>query len=219
MPRTEQLNNLFDEWEAQQPEEAQYMCRDGIVCEEHYETTNPKILFIAKEPNNPPPQEGFDFREWWGRDGPQYLFSWRLCQWAYGIWNGFPPLAQFDREADPLNIMRSIAFMNLKKVGGEDNANLNIIRAITERDQNFLQQQIEIIDPDVIVGCVGRDLHIWLLLFPGIVFHDCGFDIDVAHVAGRKKKVPVIDFYHPSYRVPRAMSYCLLGRVFQTIQA
>ena len=216
MPKTRQLNQLFNRWKRQRPEEAQLMCLDGIICEEHYETADPKILFIAKEPNDPR-GEAFDFREWWCEDGPQYAFSWRLCQWAYGIWNGFPPLAQFDEEADTLNTMRSIAFMNLKKVGGGNQADPREIRRFTERNQAFLRRQIRIIDPDIIVGGIGES-SLWSVLFPGIEFKPSGFDIGVAYVAVNEKKVPVIDFYHPSYRVPRAMSYCLLGRVLQTIQ-
>ena len=205
MTRTEQLNRLFDEWQQQRPQEAQRMCLDGIVCEERYEERKPKILFIAKEPNDPN-GEAFDFREWWCEDGPAYAFSRRLCEWAYGIWNGFPPIAQFNNAHE---IIRSIAFMNLKKVGGGNQADPDVILATTQRDQCLLRRQIAIIEPDVIVGCVGRDRHIWDVLFPGIQFDDSGFDIDVAIVGD----VRVIDFYHPSYRVPRAMSYSLLGRV------
>ena len=123
MTKTERLNALFTEWKDQKPaEEAERMCLDGIVCEERYDNTNPKILFIAKEPNMGPEEPGFDFREWWGDGEVKYAFSLRLCEWAYGIWNGFPPLEQYDALVDSSNIqsdtIRSIAFMNLKKVGG-----------------------------------------------------------------------------------------------------
>ena len=215
MTKTEKLNRLFDEWKKQRPEEARRMCLDGIVCEERYGSPNSKkILFIMKEPNHPE-GPGFDFREWWCQEGAQYGFSIRLCEWAYGIRKGFPPLTQFDGETDEykLEIMHSIAFMNLKKVGGSSKADPQVIRGITERDKDFLRRQIKIIDPDVIVGGIG-DSSLWSLLFPRIEFQPSGFDIGVACVG----HVRVIDFYHPSYRVPRAMSYSLLGRVFQSIQ-
>ena len=217
MTKTEKLNRLFDGWKRQRPEEAQRMCLDGIVCEERYENTNPKILFIAKEPNHPE-GPGFDFREWWNEE-VWGGFSIRLCEWAYGILNGFPPLAQFDEKTDEykLDIMRSIAFMNLKKAGGGNQADPQEIRRFTERDQDFLRRQIEIIDPDVIVGGIG-DSSLWGVLFPGVEFQSSGFDIGVAYVAVNERKVLVIDFYHPSFPVPRAMSYCLLGRVLKTIQ-
>ena len=207
--RTQRLNELFAEWKKRTGEEAERMCLDGIVCEENYESANPKLLFVAKEPNNPE-GIGFDFRKWW-QEEVKYAFSKRLCQWAYGVWNGFPSLSEFDAKADELEVMRSISFMNLKKVGGTGSADPEKIRSITARDKDLLRRQIKIIDPDVIIGGVG-DSSLWSLLFPGIAFQNCGFDIPVARVG----RVRVIDFYHPSYPVPRAMSYSLLGRVFQS---
>ena len=137
MTKTERLNALFTEWKNEQkPEEAERMCLDGIVCEERYDNTNPKILFITKEPNNPDLEEpGFDFREWWCNDEVKFVFSIRLCEWAYGIWNEFPPLEQYDAQAKRSNIqsdtIRSIAFMNLKKVGGGGAADSGVIKAAT----------------------------------------------------------------------------------------
>ena len=202
------MDELFEEWKQRMGEEAERMCLDGIVCEENYESADPKLLFIAKEPNHPE-GPGFDFREAFCKE-VRYAFSIRLCEWAYGIWNGFPPLSVVD-EVDRLEVMRSISFMNLKKVGGTGSADYERIRSITDRDKDLLRRQIEIIDPDVIIGGVGNSC-LWSLLFPGIVLQNCGFDIPVARVGN----VKVIDFYHPSYRVPRAMSYSLLGRVFQS---
>lgn len=209
--RTDRLEKLFAEWKQQKKKEAKLMCLDGIVCEKNYERANPKLLFVAKEPNDPKKQ-AFDFREGW-REEVKYTFAIRLCEWAYGIWNCFPPLSEFDAlaEADKLEVMRSISFMNLKKVGGTGKADHEKIRSVTNRDKDLLRRQIEIIDPDVIIGGVG-DSNLWSLLFSEIALQKCGFDIPVARVG----RVRVIDFYHPSYRVPRAMSYSLLGRVFQS---
>ena len=208
--RTKRLNELFAEWKQQRPEEADRMCLDGIVCEKNYERTKPKLLFITKEPNNPE-GPGFDFREWWSQE-VKYAFTNRLCEWAYGIWNGFPPLSEFEAKADKLEVIRSISFMNLKKVGGAGAVDRERIRSVTDRDKDLLRRQVKLIDPDVIIGGVG-DFSLWSLLFPGITLQDCGFDIHVARVG----RVKVIDFYHPSYRVPRAMSYSLLGRVYDKI--
>ncbi len=219
MTKTERLDALFKEWKKEQkPEEAERMCLDGIVCEERYDNTNPKILFIMKEPSTGPEESGFGFREWWCDEEVKFGFSIRLCEWAYGIWNGFPPLEQYDAQADRSNIqsdtIRSIAFMNLKKVGGGGEADRGVIKATTEANLCFLQRQISIINPDVIVGGIG-DSSLWEVLFPDIGgLQPSGFDIGIARLQRRTKVIRVIDFYHPSYRVPRAMQYCLLGRVF-----
>ena len=209
--RTQRLNELFVEWKQRTGEEANRMCLDGIIREENYESVELKLLFVAKEPNHPE-GPGFDFREAFSKE-VKYAFSKRLCEWAYGVWNGFPSLSEFDAKADTdkLEVIRSISFMNLKKVGGAGSADHERIRSITDRDKDLLRRQIEIIDPDVIIGGVGNS-SLWSLLFPEIALQNCGFDIPVARVG----RVRVIDFYHPSYRVPRAMSYSLLGRVFQS---
>ena len=51
--------------------------------------------------------------------------------------------------------MRSIAFMNLKKIGEENQADPHVIRSIAGQDRELLRRQIAIINPDVIVGGVG----------------------------------------------------------------
>ena len=211
--RTQRLDKLFEGWKQRRGEEAELMCLDGIVCEKNYESTEPKLLFVAKEPNHPEGR-GSDYRKWWLKE-VKYIFSKRLCLWAYGVWNDFPSLSEFDAKADELELIRSISFMNLKKVGGTGSADHEKIRFITDRDKELLRRQIEIIDPDVIIGGVGisdRSLWLWSLLFPGIAFQDSGFGIHVARV----RRVRVIDFYHPSCRLSREGSYSLLRRVFQS---
>ena len=101
--------------------------------------------------------------------------------------------------------------MNLKKVGGSASADSKATKATVDRELDLLRRQIAILEPDVIVGGIGNS-GLWHLLLPDIEFIGCGFDIGVTRVDG----IRVIDFYHPSYRVPRAMSYALLGRVFQS---
>ena len=48
-----------------------------------------------------------------------------------------------------------------------------------------------------------------IYLLPHIHFINSGFDIEVAKV----DRFKIINFYHPSYRVPRSMSYSLLGMI------
>ena len=65
MNKTQQLNNLFTKWENEIPEYKNKFVRDGIINEDVWDKTNPKILFIAKEPNHyENPQQG-DFRLDW----------------------------------------------------------------------------------------------------------------------------------------------------------
>ena len=86
--KTEQLNQLFDEWEQTVSEYKGKFVRDGIINEQFYQIASPKILFIAKEPNDPE-QTAWDFRELWKADISR-TFSFRIAEWSYGILNSFP---------------------------------------------------------------------------------------------------------------------------------
>jgi len=208
--KTEQLNLLFQRWQQECPEYQGKFHKDGIVNEETYLGQNPKVLFIAKEPNNPDQGE-FDFREWWAEE-VKYGFAHRVCEWAFGFSGGFPPLENLSNSNEErIQVMRRIAFMNLKKTGGSSYADSDLIMGVVERERQFLQAEISVINPDVIIGGIGNP-DIWNLLFPGMKLVRSGFDIWV----GRHNSFRIIDFYHPSYQVPRAMSYCLLASVYSS---
>jgi len=212
---TTKLNALFEQWVKKHPKYQGHFAKDGINDESIYNTQNPKLLFICKEPNDKKQREG-DFREWWTDPKEyKYLMGKRICDWAYGVFNEFPPLNKkvLDNKKEQTEIMKSIAFMNLKKIGGGSSANSAKIRKAVEREKSLIAEEIKIINPDVIIGGIGRDQQdLWGFFFPDIEFVDSGFDISVA----KYKSYKVIHYYHPSYIVPRAMSYSLLGRVYQS---
>ena len=208
MIATEKLDALFHRWQEEFPEYKGKFNKDGINNEEVFEKQKLKLLFLAKEPNDPDQSE-WDFREWWAEE-VKYSFSHRICEWAFGLLNGFPPVENitYDNEKR-VQIMSAVAFMNLKKSGGKANADHDEIKKTITRERHLILEEISIINPHIIIGGLGRT-EFWSLLFPDIRFTDSGFDIKVA----RHDSYRIIDYYHPSYRVPRSMSYCLLGRVF-----
>ena len=208
MTKTEKLDELFDRWVKEISELAGKFHKDGIINESIYERQKTKLLFITKEPNDPNQTEG-DFREWWSQS-IKYSFSHRICEWAFGLQKGFPPVTElrYDNQ-ERTAIMKSIAFMNLKKNGGASTANHDVIKDTILKQQRLILEEINVIEPDIIIGGIG-DIMFWKLLFPEIEFKDSGFDIKVARVDSLK----LINFYHPSYQVPRAMTYCLLHSVF-----
>ena len=105
--------------------------------------------------------------------------------------------------------MKSIAFMNLKKIGGKANADHNTIKNTIVRERDLILEEIGIIEPDLIIGGIGRN-EFWQILFPDVRFIESGFNVKVACM----DLFRLIDYYHPSYRVPRSMSYCLLHNVY-----
>ncbi len=210
MTATEKINALFHRWQEEFPEYQGKFNKDGINNEEVFNNQKLKLLFLAKEPNDPE-QGGGDFRDWWAEE-VKYSFSHRICEWAFGLLNGFPPVETLSYDnKERVQIMSAIAFMNLKKSGGSANADHDVIREVVTRESHLILEEISIIDPHIIVGGLGNT-EFWSLLFPDIQFANSGFDINVAKYGSYR----IIDYYHPSYRVPRSMSYCLLDRVFNS---
>ncbi len=210
MKATERLNALFDRWQKEFPDYQGKFNEDGINNEAVFNDQKLKILFLTKEPNDPE-QDGGDFRIWWAEE-VKYAFSHRICEWAFGLLNGFPPIEDLSYESkERIRIMSAVAFMNLKKSGGKANADHDVIREVVKKERHLILEEISIINPDIIVGGVG-DPEFWTLLFPDIQFKNSGFDISVAKYGSYR----IVNYYHPSYRVPRSMSYCLLERVINS---
>ncbi|MGR3914662.1 MAG: hypothetical protein OD918_09135 [Gammaproteobacteria bacterium] len=210
---TTKLNELFKRWQEKHPEYKGKFTKDGINDESIYNEQKPKLLFIEKEKNDPEQSPG-DFRESWvDPDENKYLLGNRICEWSYGIFNGFPGMEEIP-QANPeqAEIMKRIAFMNLKKSGGGGTTNYPEFLSVVENEKDFISEEIEIINPDVIIGGIVSDHVIWNHIFPGIEFKDCGCDILVA----KYKSYKVIDFYHPSSRAPAPMSYRLMQCVFRS---
>jgi len=207
MTKTQKLDALFDRWQEKFPEQRDRFHKDGIICESKFEEQHPKLLFIAKEPNKPD-QLGGDYRVWW-KEGVNYTFSHRICDWAYGIQHDFPPLQEIPSDpTERVEVLRSVAFMNLKKTGGTSTADHAAIISSIKNEHSLLLEEISIIGPDIIIGGF-RGAGYWSLLFEKTKFIDSGFDIKVA----RHGSIKMIDYHHPSSRAPRSMSYSLLGRV------
>ena len=76
MSKTEQLNQLFTRWQEEISEYQGHFIYDGIINEELYNKQKNKLLFIAKEPNDPDQTE-WDFRDAW-KEKPAHIFTYRI---------------------------------------------------------------------------------------------------------------------------------------------
>ncbi len=211
MTKTEQLNSLFIEWKKRISSYNGFFHEDGIINEPLFQNAPYKILFIAKEPNNPE-KEGFDYREWW-KEEIRYTFSYRIAEWSFGILNDFPEYDEiWEHEELPQKALQQIAFMNIKKSGGGGNSTLEIMmNFVTDINLAFLINEIEIIEPEIIILGIS-----WLelrdRLFPKIEFIRSGYGIEI----GKFNNAKIIDFYHPSSRTAPAAAYCLLQNVIRS---
>jgi len=210
--KTNQLNNLFDQWENSIQEYKGRFVKDEIIDEELYDKAKHKILFITKEPNNPEQEPG-DFRDWW-KNELIYTFSYRIAEWSYGLLNDFPQYDEIWSTKDAgQKAVQSVSLMNIKKSGGKGNSEYNEMMQHLSKNFEFLHQEIDIINPEIIIiGVTWKELRI--ALFPDIQWQNSGYGI----LIGKHKNAKVIDYYHPSSRNAPPASYSLLQNIIRSSQ-
>lgn len=177
---------------------------DGIINEQLFREQKRKILFVAKEPNNPTQQEG-DYTQWW-KEELTGVFSINIAVWAYGLLNDFPAYKSFIHEKKEIHsALQSIAFMNVKKIGGASVSKYSEILEHIELNKDLLQEQIEEIKPELIISCLG-DVHLNNTLYGKLKWEEacCGIKFS------KYNNSLIVDFYHPSARMPNVASYALL---------
>lgn len=217
MTKNEELNELFKEWEKAVPEYNGKFVSDGIINENLFNDAGKKILFIAKEPNDPLAEKPWDFRDIWKeKEEFKNSFTFRIAEWALGILNEFNISYDelwTDRERIFLTLQR-IAFMNIKKIGGGGVTNYSELLRHLAMNKTFLLKEIYIINPDIIVLGISFDPIIKKELFDNTKWTPSCYGIDITLWNGIK----VIDFYHPSSRNAPAAVYSLLQNVVRSNQ-
>jgi hypothetical protein len=200
---------LFEEWKKAVSEYGKSFISDGIVNEIYFQGTTPKVLFLMKESNDPSDEADWDLAKFFNKE-LKYNFARRISEWAWGIIKNFPPLEKASSE-DLHNALKSTAIVNLKKSGGGTSTDIEVLKRHVKMNKEFLLKQIDLIRPNIIIGGLGQTA-IWELFIENIKFINSGYDLKIA----RFNDFKIVDFYHPSYRVPRAMSYSLLMNVIKS---
>ena len=159
MPPTE---DLLDQWMSTYSHDEKFI-KDGIINIEYWGKTQENILFLLKEINLAPGSWSAtrpldvqrDFRKT-ANEAP-----WKeIGQWAYGILNrkNQPPFDEANNKNNRNKACRSVAIVNLKKIGCGNNSNSSIIKRYAIRDAEFLRKQIDLINPKIII-CCGKNLN------------------------------------------------------------
>lgn len=161
---------------------------DGIINEESFAKSSPKILFIAKEAywygEHDDAKEAAKNAEnvmFWHRrvaygEVPETIFSKRLAMLANAIFND-----DFKNINKNHTALRSVAVINLNKRGGFVGCVWKTLEEYVKRYAEFITKEIELISPQLIV-CCGDGVR-WLL----------------GNYIQLDKQIKVISLYHPSY--------------------
>lgn len=198
--------NLFEQW--RQERGYKYFISDGVLDENEWNKQNYKILFVLKEANWE--NANADLCEFLlSESSPTYWRTWNnIARWTKALLEK----GEYPRHvsnSDKSYWLRKIAFMNLKKVGGDAVAENETIWDYASADREYLKKQIDLYSPDIII-CCGRgngknaDILHDVVLEKNQVSDWCKpitegkYNYFIVNV--NNKSVPVVSFYHPQMR-------------------
>ncbi len=184
----EQETELFRKWKAGRTGFAP----DGVVSEKDYLNSDPKIVFILKEVNDPG-SEGWDLRDYLWKGADKGGTTWNnVARWAYGIrnrksfqrWKNFPYVdIEFRTEE-----LKNICAMNLKKEPGGGRTKYQELVDATKKDSKFIRKQYALYDADITICGGGHTGE----LFKGVVREDNDKEWK------KKKEIPHFWWYETS---------------------
>jgi len=120
--------------------------KDGILNQAKFDNEK-RVLFVLKETNgySKPLMELL-------KDGPRHQMWHTLSRWAFGILN---PDSKFESltKSDMNEALHKIAVINIKKIPGKAVAKRNELLDAVKRDNKFLLEQIENLNPKIIIAC------------------------------------------------------------------
>lgn len=143
--------------------------RDGITnIEKFYNAeTNYRILWILKEPNSS--DEGWNMRNFHkalnkkreDKTRKDARWNWKstyqkIVQVSHGLLHGIYHYEKIPASNEiVVDVMNSIAFINVKKTGGTEKSKWKVINQSYTDHKEFLHKQIEEISPNIIINCSG----------------------------------------------------------------
>lgn len=194
-------DELDDRWE----EARNYydFCHDGILSSDpdgdyFSGECGPRVLYLLKESYG-----GFtDIR---GQDYSSRSFSrshfWKML----GMWTcvldslaegASPDLADFDDEHNDDGYgLANVSYVNIKKEGGRSSSSWSDIMRYARKDRDFLNEQIDLCDPQVIVCCGTYRVYSGIICDGDI---PCGSQSEPVFDAYNERII--IDWHHPSFR-------------------
>ena len=154
-------DELFAEWREKRPG----LVADGMVDEDAFCRSSPKLLFVLKEVKDVG-GGGWDLREFLREGGRADTWD-NITRWVEGIhlisedlsWDELYEVDQARRQ----RTLRTIAAIYLKKSPGGHTTDSATLAKIAEEDKTFLNRQLSHYEPDIIVCCGTSDLFHWLV--------------------------------------------------------
>lgn len=199
----EKEKQLFDTWKNDRTYTS--FMADGLFDEHEWEKQSIKILYVLKEANWE--NGNTDLCKYLlSEKSPTYWKTWNnIVRWTQAIRTG-GAYQWTVTKGDKTNCLKTIAALNIKKVGGGAHANSEEIRQYGKSDAPYINCQIELYQPDIII-CCGRGngknadiLHEYV--FPKVSPWQPpieGYNYFLCTLS-TGKQIPVVSFRHPQIR-------------------
>jgi hypothetical protein len=191
-------DDLFGRWKQARPEyeneaEGTRFTIDGIVNYDAWKKAKPKILFLLKE-NHDKTYEPYE-----GITVDSKPFSLNIARWRQLLIELYKNPAN-ELSFENINLpkgINDIAIVEVKKLNNrKSKSDNNEISKFAERDMEFLKEQIEIINPDIIFcGYTGDAYQNYL--YNGNILWERLISDSNCHCFKDDNRL-MIDFYHPS---------------------
>lgn len=202
----------FSEWKKQEIHQGKIFIEDGVFDTKAWKDANPKILFLAKEAYSN--GDEFILRDLIDEYGP--FQNWfRVAYWTKAIemvWE-YKSIPTFERIDDKeiKEILKRIAFVNIKKSGGLSSSNNKDLQKYVNSDRKYLKSQINYYQPDVIICCYTFEPGFYDEIFEGDEIVEKSQWV-YEHKVGNKHRL-VIDYWHFANRFPDSMNFFTLCAV------
>lgn len=203
---------LFDRWR----ERRKPFISDGLVDPKKYVASNPKIVFVLKEVNDPGGKEEWDLRSFLRKGGRGRTWN-NIVRWALGMqkftcrsWSDFKSISEAQRK----EALTSIGVINVKKTPGGASSKSEEINYIARKDSDLLEEQLELYKPNFLI-CCG-----WLgHLFPQLEKLDwCSTERGVVYCKLAENRFAV-RYYHPQVRWPDHLLFFTLMDAIDELSA
>lgn len=139
-----------------------YPIKDGVCDFEGYLESNPKVMWILKEPNGQCPNGELEEGRWSivkdsfrdDIEGTAKQLTWQVIIYVmHGYLNGlmYDDMEYIHNNIEMAKVMQRIAYLNVSKMPGYNTSNKKHIEQCYNRWKPILDKQIEIYNPDVII--------------------------------------------------------------------
>jgi len=209
------LNKLYQKYSLH----AEHFVSCGLVNEDEYLNSKPRVVFLLKEPNDKERNSNWDLTDYinYCIEEDKIQKMWKVAGiWSYAIIHQFfPYFDQVNRNDLAAKGLKAIGITNLKKSGGGGQASPNISKAAAE-EEPLWTKELKIMEAHIVL-CGGT---FWIVneSLSGFKYERLRCGLHYSRKENNKTNSLIIEFYHPGYRVKHSLMYAHLKELIHELK-